>query len=68
MFAFHKSIPDFEEASDEPRLVVLDVLLNEAYSKDVRDVFTKGTHHRNISVILFTQSLFVFKNVPDSIS
>jgi len=28
------------------------------YSKDVCDLFTKGSHHRNISVILITQNLF----------
>jgi len=35
-----------------------DDLLNEVYSKDVCDLFTKGSHHRNISVILITQNLF----------
>jgi len=28
------------------------------YSKDVCDLFTKGSHHRNISVILISQNLF----------
>jgi len=28
------------------------------FSKDVCDLFTKGSHHRNISVILITQILF----------
>jgi hypothetical protein len=32
--------------------------LNEVYSKDVSVLFTKGSHHRNISVILITQNLF----------
>jgi hypothetical protein len=37
---YHRGIPDFEEANEEPRLVVLDDLLNEAYSRDVGDLFT----------------------------
>ena len=39
-------------------LVILDVVLNEVYSKEVCNLFTKGSHHRNISVILITQNLF----------
>jgi hypothetical protein len=56
--AFHKGIPDFEEASDGPRLVVLDDLLSEAYSTNVCDFFTKVSNHSNISVILIAQILF----------
>jgi hypothetical protein len=34
-------------------------LLNEVYScQQVCDLFTRGSHHRNISVILITQNLF----------
>jgi hypothetical protein len=40
------------------RASILYDLLNEAYSKDVCDLFTKGSHHRNVSVILITQNLF----------
>lgn len=54
---YHRGIPDVEKVGDDPRLVVLDDL-NEAYSKDVCDLFTKGSHRRNISVILITQNLF----------
>jgi len=43
---------------DRPRLVILDDLLNDVYSKQVCDLFTRGSHHRNISVILITQNLF----------
>jgi len=28
------------------------------YSKDVCDLFTKGSHHRNIGVLLLTQNIF----------
>jgi hypothetical protein len=35
--------------------MILDDLLNEAYSRKVCDLFTKGSHHHNVSVILITQ-------------
>jgi hypothetical protein len=39
-------------------LITLDDLLTEVYSEDVCVLFTRGSHHRNISVILITQNLF----------
>jgi len=55
---FHEGVPtDFENARGRPCLVILDDLLNHVYSKQVCDLFTKGSHHRNISVILITQPL-----------
>jgi hypothetical protein len=41
-----------------PKLIFLDDLLNEAYSREVCDLFMKDGHHRNLSVILITQNLF----------
>jgi len=38
--------------------VIRDDLLNGVYSKQVCDLFTKGSHHRNICVILISQNLF----------
>jgi hypothetical protein len=38
--------------------VVLDDLLNEAYSRDVWDLYTMVSHQGNISVILFAQNVF----------
>ena len=49
---------DFKIARGRPCLVILDDLLNDVYSKQVCDLFKKGSHHRNISVILITQNLF----------
>jgi hypothetical protein len=57
-FIYHRGIPDFDKASNSSKLVVLDDLPKEDYSGDVCDLFTKGSHHRNISVILITQNLF----------
>jgi len=57
--SFHEGVPqNFGNEHDKPCLIILDDLLNEVYSKDVCDLFTKGSHHRNISVILITQNLF----------
>ena len=57
---FNEGLPaDFDNAKDKPCFIILDDFLNEANSKDVCDVFTKGSHHRNISVILITQNLFL---------
>jgi hypothetical protein len=55
---FHEGVPDFTNESGRPCLFILDDLLNDVYSKQVCDLFTKGSHHRNISVILITQNLF----------
>jgi len=56
---FNEGSPtDFENARGRPCLVILDDLLNDVYSKQVCELFTKGSHHRNISVILITQNLF----------
>jgi hypothetical protein len=57
----HKSVPNqqfFENARGKPTLVILDDLLYTAYSEHVSDQFTRGSHHRNISVFLITQNLF----------
>jgi len=48
----------FAKARGRPCLVILDDLLNDVYSKQMCDLFTKGSHHRNISVILITQNHF----------
>jgi len=54
---YNEGVPaDFENAHGRPCLIILDDLLNDAYSKEVCGLFTKGSHHRNISVILITQT------------
>jgi len=54
--SIHEGVPkNFGDDHGRPCLIILDDLLNELYSKDVCDLFTKGSHHRNISVILITQ-------------
>jgi ABC-type dipeptide/oligopeptide/nickel transport system ATPase subunit len=56
---YHEGVPDeIGGAYGRPSLLILDDLLNQVYSKKVCDLFTKGSHHRNVSVILITQNLF----------
>jgi len=55
----HEGVPeDFGSANMEPSLVILDDLLTDVYSKQACELFTRGSHHRNLSVILITQNLF----------
>ena len=54
--SFHEGVPKyFGNEHGKPCLIILDDLLNDVYSKDVCDLFTKGSHHRNISVILISE-------------
>jgi len=56
--SFVKDVPDFENPENVPTLIVLDALMDSAYSTKVSKLFTKGSHHRNISLVLITQSYF----------
>ena len=49
---------DTGSANGEPCLVILDDMLADVYSKQVCELFTRFSHHRNISFILITQNLF----------
>ena len=56
---YQEGLPEkFGNAQGAPSLIIRDDLLNQVYSKDVCDWFTKGSHHRNISVLLLTQNIF----------
>lgn len=53
----------------EKNLVIIDDLMDEAgNSKQVSKLFTKGSHHRNLSVILVVQNLFHQGKVMRTIS
>jgi hypothetical protein len=58
---FFEGIPPLNEISPEvnplPRLVVIDDLMRES-NNNVVDLFTKGSHHRNLSIIFITQNVF----------
>lgn len=54
-----EGLPHLEEDFDgkEPVLVIIDDMMREA-DNTVVDLFTKGCHHRNISVFFITQNIF----------
>jgi hypothetical protein len=54
---FVKGVPEFENPDNKPTLIVLDDLKDTAYSTSQSIIF-KGSHHRNISLVLITQNLF----------
>lgn len=55
---FHQGIPDFAEFTDgKPRLMVLDDLMSDV-NTEVMDLFTRGSHHKNISVLFLVQNIF----------
>jgi ABC-type oligopeptide transport system ATPase subunit len=57
--SIHEGIPTtFGNPQGKPSLIILDDPLNEVYSVQICDLLSKGSHHRNISVILITQNLF----------
>jgi hypothetical protein len=47
----------FCHAQGLPILIILDDLLNVAYSRKVCDLFTKGSHHRILSHFNYTKSI-----------
>lgn len=53
-----EGLPNLEDFDgNEPILVIIDDMMREADDRVV-DLFTKGCHHRNISVFFITQNLF----------
>lgn len=56
---FIQGLPDTDFDSDHPRLIIIDDLMREsANSSVIIDLFTKGCHHKNISVFFITQNIF----------
>lgn len=57
---FHEGLPqasDFSE-NNKSKLIIIDDLMRESSNKTVVDIFTKYSHHKNLSVIYLTQNLF----------
>jgi hypothetical protein len=52
-----ESIVSNDAGEPAPRLLVIDDLMREA-GHSVTDIFTKGSHHRNMSIIFISQNLF----------
>jgi hypothetical protein len=51
------SLSDFDEDSGINTVAIVDDQMDEA-DKSVADMFTKGSHHRNVSVIFLVQNFF----------
>jgi len=51
-------VPDIENLENTPTFIVLDDLMDSAYSTNVSQLFNKWSIHRNISLVLITQNLF----------
>lgn len=55
---YSQGIPDINMFDGkQPKLLIIDDLMREADGRIV-DIFTKGSHHRNLSVFYITQNLF----------
>lgn len=56
---FHEGLPDLSKfvGNTEPILLILDDLMSEA-TLEISNLFTKYSHHRNLSVIYLSQNLF----------
>ncbi|XP_071631700.1 uncharacterized protein [Temnothorax longispinosus] len=60
---FCEGLPRPEDYSADPLspklVIIIDDLMRESSSSDaIVDLFTKGSHHKNLSVILISQNLF----------
>lgn len=55
---YSQGIPDLSMFDGKyPRLLIIDDLMRESDGRIV-DIFTKGSHHRNLSVFYITQNIF----------
>jgi len=55
---FREGLPKWSDFDGSKRiLLIIDDMMNES-GTDVSKIFTKGSHHRNISVFFITQNLF----------
>lgn len=55
---YYQGLPDLSMFDGKkPSLIIIDDLMRESDGRIV-DIFTKGSHHRNLSVFYITQNLF----------
>lgn len=55
---FREGLPDLDEFTGEvPTLIIVDDLMAEANS-EITKLFTKGSHHRNLSIFFLMQNFF----------
>ena len=62
---FREGLPDMNNFDGrEPVLLVVDDLMHET-NETVANLFTKGSHHRNVSVLFLVQNLFPKTNLQE---
>lgn len=54
---FVEGLPNIQEKYDKPTLLIIDDQMTEIDSR-ISQLFTRGSHHKNISVVLILQNLF----------
>jgi len=55
---FHQRLPELNDFDEkEPVLLIMDDLMQET-NDTAANLFTKGSHHRNVSVVYLAQNLF----------
>ena len=59
---------DYSSDNEKRKLLILDELILESSSDVILDLFTDGSHHKNISVIFVTQNVFHKGKVERDIS
>ena len=58
---YYKGVPTKEDIQNySPNLIVLDDLMSEV-TEDIKNLYTKLSHHKNISILLILQNLY-YKN------
>ena len=61
---FNKGIPDdidntdYLDVSQRNLIVLVDLMAQSGKDKRISDLFTKGSHHRNLSIIYIVQNIF----------
>lgn len=55
---FREGLPQSADYANDPRakLIIIDDLMRESSNNSVVDLFTKGSHHKNLSVMFLTQN------------
>lgn len=57
---FREGLPQSSDFTGDvnPKLIIIDDLMREGSNNSVADLFTKGSHHKNLSIIFLSQNLF----------
>ena len=68
---FREGLPqlaDYSSDNEKIKLLILDDLIRDSSSDVILDLFTKGSHHKNISIIFVTQNVFHKRKAQREIS